>query len=144
MPKVYARFSHLIAFFGNFLYYYLLLHVSNDITSSNLYRLYVKTEVYWWKVNLCKHLRLRQLSFYFCPTRANIWFIWPFYLDVAKIVLPKFEFLYREMYTFVSFFRIGRTANCHFISRVFYFPAPIIMNKLNSDPFCTEYVCSCT
>ena len=40
-----GRFSDLIASFGNFQYYYLLLHVLNDITSSNLYKLYVKAEV---------------------------------------------------------------------------------------------------
>ena len=45
MPNVtvdYGGFSYSIAFFWEF---YILLHVLNDITSSNLYRLYVKAEV---------------------------------------------------------------------------------------------------
>ena len=41
-------------FFGYFSYNY-YLHVWKDIISSNFYKLYVKAEVYKWKVILCKH-----------------------------------------------------------------------------------------
>ena len=49
----------------------LLIHVWNVITSSNFYKLCIKTEVLKWKINLCNHLWLRQSSFWI----VKIWLI---------------------------------------------------------------------
>ena len=57
----YERFSGSIAFFLG------IFHIITTClkTSSNFYKLYVKAKVWKWKGTLCKHLWLRQSSFFF-------------------------------------------------------------------------------